>query len=73
MNQSNNFTSPGPTINAKNLYWMNTYLFVISNCGGEKVTKFSHVMVQKTLYQHNSSIWHTWKEGAADVEAELKK
>lgn len=67
MNQSNNFTSPGPTINAKNLYWTNTYLFVIANCGGEKVTEFPHVMVHKTLYQHNSSFWHPWKEGATDV------
>lgn len=51
--QSNNSTSPGPTINAQNLYWMDVCFFVISNCGGEKVTKFPHVMIQKTLYEHN--------------------
>lgn len=61
MNQSNNSTSPGPAINAQNLYWMDVF-FVISNCGGEKVTKFPHVMIQKTLYERNSSIWHQWKQ-----------
>lgn len=30
------------------------HFFVISNCGGEKVTKFPHDDT-KTLYEHNSS------------------
>lgn len=72
MNQSNNFTSPEPAINAKNLYWTNTYHFVISNCGDTKITKFPHVMVQKTLDQHNRSIWHPWKAGATMCRLNLK-